>query len=207
MISSRFVRPVALAIALATVPTIRHTYLQQVVPDGRTTAPVEQVLSHLASTPGERTASWMQRVLATEDWFDRTYRVGSKQIRLFVARSYDAKRLYHHPEIALVRGSEITVQGVVRAEGRPEIPLHLLTTRSEDEPGLILYALHYGDGFVDDPIRFQIRSAGSLLFSGRRPMTLFFAMSDENGDAFQRSEAARLLFTAVDAFLKQKPGA
>jgi len=207
MISSRFVRPVALAIALATVPTIRHTYLRQVVPDGRTTAPVQQALSHLASTPGDRTASWMQRVLETEDWYDRTYRVGSKQIRLFVGRSYDAKRLYHHPEIALVRGSEITVQGVVRAEARPEIPLHLLTTRRKDEPGLILYALHYGDGFVDDPIRFQIRSAASLLFSGRRPMTLFFAMSDENGDAFQRSEAARLLFAAVDAFLNQTPGA
>ena len=44
MISSRFVRPVAVAIALATVPTIRHTYLRQVVPDGRTTAPVEQAL-------------------------------------------------------------------------------------------------------------------------------------------------------------------
>src|SRR5688572_20347801 len=94
MISSRFVRPVALAIALATVPTIRHTYLRQVVPDGRTTAPVQQALSHLASTPGDRTASWMQRVLETEDWYDRTYRVGSKQIRLFVGRSYDAKRLY-----------------------------------------------------------------------------------------------------------------
>ncbi len=205
MISARYVRPVAVAIALATVPTIRHTYLRQVVPDGRTTAPAQQALSHISSTPGERTASWMLRNLEAEDWFDRTYRVESKQIRLFVGRSYDAKRLYHHPEIALVRGSEITIKGVVRAESRPEIPLHLLSTRRKDQPGLIIYALHYGNGFVDDPIRFQISNAATLLFSGRRPMTLFFAMSDENADAYQRSEAARLLFTAVDAFLNQSP--
>jgi hypothetical protein len=70
---------------------------------------------------------------------------------------------------------------------------------------LALYALHYDTRFVDDPIAFQIRTAGELLFSRRKPMTLFFAFDERPREdvAVDDSPAMKVLLAAIDAFVAQ----
>ena len=99
-------------------------------------------------------------------------------------RSYDAKSLYHHPELAVTEHTFIRTE-LRRFAQRPDIPVHVLYTESG---GVAFYALHYDRAFVQDPIRFQLRTAGELLFSGRKAMTLFF-MTDDAPDADYRVAA------------------
>jgi hypothetical protein len=65
-----------------------------------------------------------------------------------------------------------------------------------------MYVLHYDDRFVENPITFQIRTAGELLFSGRKPMTLFFLhdLDVPEGARPGTLPSARLLFSAIDRF-------
>jgi hypothetical protein len=68
-----------------------------------------------------------------------------------------------------------------------------------------MYVLQYEDRFVEDPVWFQIRTAGELLFRRRQPMTLFFVL-DSNGSPALDGEPAgslRVLFGAIDAFFQQ----
>ena len=92
---------------------------------------------------------------------------------LTVVRSYDLKALYHHPELAVAYGTSFEGARVEVLPGSPDIPVHVLRTGRESGPAA-MYVLHYDDRFVSDPILFQIRTAGELLFKGRRAMTLFF---------------------------------
>jgi hypothetical protein len=65
-----------------------------------------------------------------------------------------------------------------------------------------LYALLYDDRFVENPIRFQLGQAWELLFSGRRPMTLFF-LTDEQvsaGTTLEALPSIGLFFEAIDRF-------
>jgi hypothetical protein len=66
-----------------------------------------------------------------------------------------------------------------------------------------MYVLHYEDRFIDNPVAFQIQSAGELLFSRRQPMTLFFVLDDAppfNVEVME-SSALKVLFAAIDALV------
>jgi hypothetical protein len=56
---------------------------------------------------------------------------------------------------------------------------------------------------VANPILFQLRTAGELLFSGRKPMTLFFAadLSGRPSADLDGLPAAELLFAAMESFV------
>jgi hypothetical protein len=70
---------------------------------------------------------------------------------------------------------------------------------------MAMYVLEYENRFVADPIRFQLRTAAELLFSGRRLMTLFF-VTDSTGtfapDTLATSPGGVVLFGAIDSFLQ-----
>jgi hypothetical protein len=65
-----------------------------------------------------------------------------------------------------------------------------------------MYVLEYDRGLVDNPIVFQIRTAGELLFSARKPMTLLFVEdATVPSDIDLRSAGVtKILFEAVDRF-------
>jgi hypothetical protein len=204
MISTRYGIPVAVLLALALVPTVIHSYRGATVTDGLTTASVAVVLDGMRSSPTPRRAGWVKNHLASEDWFERVYRVGNQDVTLFVARSYDGKRLYHHPELALLRGVETSPAGVARSTARPDVPLHVLTTAKGAGKGIGVYALLYDGRFIENPITFQLRTSAELLFSGRKPLTLFMA-SDLTGrtDRIDDAAATRVLLAAIEAFERQ----
>lgn len=206
MISTRYVPAACIVVALALVPTLIHSYGAEEGADGRSAATVPEVLDGRPSSPSDRSATWGKRRFDSDDWIERVYaKPGSRErLRLTVVRSYDAKTLYHHPELAVSYGMAFAGEEIARMPGREDVPLHVLKpdvgTRAR-----AIYALHYDEGFIENPILFQLQNAVELLFSRRRPLTLFFVTDPEAEAAAPLDQwpAVPLLFSAIDAFSKQ----
>jgi hypothetical protein len=206
MISARYAAPVAVLLALALVPTVIHSYRGAAVVDGLRAEAIPPRLGDMGSSPTSRRPAWVKDKFDTDDWIERTYKVDQRDVQLFVARSYDAKRLYHHPELALLRGTQTTPGPVAHATARPDVPLHTIRTTRDGRTGVAVYALLYDGGYINNPILFQLRTSAALLVSGRRPLTLFMA-SDLSGDPDRLDEApaTRVLLAAIEAFERQQP--
>jgi hypothetical protein len=204
MISTRYAPVVLCLLALALIPTLLHSYVGYTVQDSRRLEAIGPTLAGLSSQPTSRRAESVQRIFRAEEWLERSYRKpDGSEIRLFVARSHDHKRLYHHPENALARGVDLRSDGRHALPGDPEVPVFVL--RGADRGGLVLYSLLYSGRFIENPIRFQLRTAGELLFSGRRDMILFFALdaSEPHHTPVEAATATMVLREAIDRFLDQ----
>jgi len=201
MLSTRYAPAICAVLLLALVPTIIHSYAGMVVPDTLSTRSIPEQLGEYGSTPTKRSAEWGERRFGSFDWFERQYTSPRDTVVLTVVRSYDLKALYHHPELAVAyHHANFSGGDVGTIDGRPDMPVHLLTS---DETGPVgLYVLHYDGRFITDPIRFQIRTAGELLFTGRKAMTLLFVRDDSvpSGAGPLKLPAAQLLVDAVRHF-------
>ena len=209
MISSRYATPVCVLVLLALVPTVIHSYIQLRRVDNRTTAAVPIVVVGFAGAPSSRDAGWGARRFESQDWMERVYASGSKQVLLSVIRSYDLKRLYHHPELDIAYGVGFAQSRIARDAGHPGMPVHVLRSPSTDSVASAAYLLEYDGEFIEDPVWFQIRTTGALLFRGRQQMTIFFARdlqpqpeSVHDGDL----PSVRLVRAAAEAFLTQPSG-
>ncbi len=199
MIATRYGGAVLGLLALALVPTVIHSYVGATIDDGLSTAAIPATLAGYTSEPSGRNATWGQRRFESFDWIERRYRAPGDEVMLTVARSYDLKSLYHHPELA-VTNVDLPTYAVERWFDR-DLPVHVLQGRAPGGP-LALYVLHSDGRFVARPILFQLRTAGELLFTGRRAMTLVFVLdlSHAAGADAAASGAARVLRAAVESF-------
>jgi hypothetical protein len=206
VISFRFVPIVCAMLLLALVPTWIHSYSGAAHADGLTTSGIPAALGAYHGLPTARNATWGKRRFDSDDWFERTYTDGSHQVRLTVVRSNDLKTLYHHPELAVAYGPSFLPETLHPLPGRPEIPVHVLSP-AEGGNVAALYVLQYEQRFVADPIPFQIRTAGELLFTRRQPMTLFFATETVATDVtdVERLSSPAVLQAAIDAFAAEGP--
>lgn len=200
MISHRFAPITAALLGLALVPTVIHSYRGITIDDGLRVSAIPEVLAGAPSKATDRRARWVESNLAATDWIERNYRLGAENVRLFAARSYDPKRLYHHPELAVLRGTQTASAGRTVLPGRAEVPVHLLRTSRGSLVGFAAYVLHYDGEYVANPLRFQVRTAGELLFSGRRAMTLILASDLSGADTAEGAPDMELLRMAVEAF-------
>ena len=206
MISTRFLAPISLLLAVAAIPTVIHSYRDSNVHDGRTARAIPLTLAGEAGVPTKRRPGWAEDRFSATDWTERRY--GTPEVKLFVGRSFDPKRLYHHPELAVDYGPSYRDGGIVRLSARPDVPFHTLISSGDNRGRVAIYALHADHGYIEDPIRFQLRSAFQMLFSGRTPMTLFFAAQDLPPERpVETSRAATLLLAAIAAFEAQRPSA
>jgi hypothetical protein len=204
MISTRFAVPVVALLALAAVPTVIHSYMPSTISDGRSVRDIPLDLADQRGTQTKRRATWGEDRFGSTDWSDRSYG-GTAGVKFFIGRSLDPKRLYHHPELALDYGETYGAGTTIRLPQRSDIPVHVLRGAEGNARRLALYALHYEDQYVEDPILFQLRTSFRLLFTRRQPMTLFFLAQDLRADeTVETSRAAALLLSAIDAFEKQK---
>ncbi len=205
MISSRYAIPVILLLFLALIPTLIHTYAGAELDDGKSVAVVEKGLNGFISEPyGRHRQEWVDEMFKSQDWFERVYtHPGKNDVRLFVARSYDHKRLYHHPELGLSYGSNLEQQGTVRLTGGQDIPVHLYN--QVDGLGFAGYVLLYDDEFVEDPISHQIKNTLALLVSARKPLTLFYISGsyEKPGVDFRETPAAAILAAAIQDFMEE----
>ena len=202
MIAARYLPAVCVLVALALVPTLIHSYSPDVAVDGRGTEAIPVSLAGYTGVASSRDAAWGQRRFGSDDWIERDYRSGTDEVRLTVVRSFDPKTLYHHPELAIAYSTSFVGEEIKRMPAEPAIPVHRLKPNAGVE-ALGMYVLHYDDQFVENPMLFQIQTAGELLFSGRKPMTIFFALdprAPEDGN-IETSGASRVLFAAIASFL------
>ena len=205
MVSTRYAPIVCLLLAAALVPTVIHSYASIREDDGRLTTSVPATLQGFVSTPSSRDQGWGGRRFDSHDWNERRYTSGSNGVLLTIVRSYDLKKLYHHPELDIAYGTAFTSQQVVRLSDRPDMPIHVLRGTG-DTAVSGAYVLEYEGGFIADPVRFQLRAVGEMLFRGRRPMTVFFARDLESHEPTQPAEtlpSVMLARAAADAFAKQ----
>ena len=201
MISTRFAPAVCAVVALALIPTIIHSYAGMVVNDGRSTASIPTTLAGFTSVPSSRDAEWGKRRFESDDWFERRYLSGSDEVLLTVLRSYDLKRLYHHPELDVAYGAGYLSEAIVELRDAPGVPVRVLRTSAETG-GTAVYVLHYGDAYVANPLWLQVQVAGELLFSGRRPMTLIFArdLRGQRTGGVDSYPSSRVLVDALKSF-------
>ena len=205
ILSARFSPVLCVLFALALVPTLIHSYSGAVARDQRTTAAIATTLGGYRGVASRRDAQWGKRRFDSDDWIERDYSNSlANNVKLTVVRTYDPKSVYHHPELAIAYGTSFESQSTIRLPAYPDIPIHVLRPE-QGEDAWAVYALLYDDRFVEDPIRFQLRTAGELLFSRRKAMTIFFALDDSvlvPGEV-ARLGAVGLLIDAINSFLGQ----
>lgn len=204
MISTRYAIPVIILLILALIPTVLHTYIDAKVTDGKSVNNINMTLNDFTSIPAKRNTQWGMDIFGSKDWLERDYQDKQyNQVRLFTARAYDHKRLYHHPELALSYGHSLSKKDMLNLPGFGEIPVYILS--SSDSSMLVAYALLYDNEFVKDPISHQLSESIRLLVNARKPMTLFYVSQsglDPNAPVIQ-SAAISLLSLAIQSFQSQ----
>jgi hypothetical protein len=205
MISARYVPAICVLFLIALVPTFIHSYGTDVAADGLSTTAIGSSLAGYQSSASGRSPNWGLNRFGSDDWVERNYSSGGDDVRLTVIRSADLKALYHHPELAVAYGprfgASFAGHEVRRLAAAPDIPVHVLRP-APASTALGLYVLHYDGEFIDNPIWFQLRTAGKLLVTGRKRMTLFFAhdLSAPQNVDLDTLPAAKLLLTAIEQF-------
>jgi hypothetical protein len=195
MISTRYLPALIVLLAFACLPTVVHTYMGRVISDGRDVNEIPRRLLALDSQPGRHSAEWVREEYGTSDFIERQY---GSALTLFVARSYDLKGLYHHPELGIAHGDAYGRAEVIRTRERPEVPIFRLQAADGKQS---MYALLYGDAFLEKPLQFQLRNALEPLIRPRAPMTLFFVRQTSASPGRLAPEG--LLLAAIDSFLAQ----
>lgn len=206
MISARYAFPVLALLCLALVPTVTHGYLGVTIDDGRDADAVGWTLAGLQGASTSRSAASIHNSYDSVDWIERRFSGPQGAVTVFVARSFDAKRLYHHPENGVLRGTSLASLGTRRLAPMPDIPVHVLGS-AQHRADLAVYALLYDGRFIDNPYVFQVRSSWELLVGGRKPMTLFLVHDASNPPErpLENSLAVRVLHEAIRQFVGQRP--
>jgi hypothetical protein len=203
MVSTRFAPAAAVLLSLALVPTVVHNYLGTRVTDGRRAAGVATRLAGFDSRPTGRPEPWARRNFDAVDAVERYFGAGDR-LRLLVVRSYDAKKLYHHPELVASYGAGLAPAGTVVLPGDPPVPAFVLRPGRAESRDLVLYALVSRDEVIANPYVYQVRAAGRQLVSGRELLTLIYVHDRAaTGGPVEDEAAAQLLREAVASFLAQ----
>lgn len=175
MISRRYALPLLVVLAVALLPTVQHGYLGYTAESAKVTQEsLPAAVAGISGAPRVRTGGWMTSTYAADSWAERTYApAAQRQVSLFVARGFDLKKLYHHPELGVLRGNSFQPLRTAEVDGRP---VHVLQNVGDGDSAV--YALIYEDEWVGNPYWLQASSAVTSLWTGRRPLTLVFAYGD-----------------------------
>jgi hypothetical protein len=127
-----------------------------------------------ASDSSRKRDAWMRDQFEASQWHEGSFVKDGQRFDFSILRSYDAKRLYHHPENyfanrAFVR--ERRIEWVSTHSGA--VPIHRVYYSDPNAAVLVAYLLVYRSSPVASPYWAQLRAAPVELFSGRTPMTLF----------------------------------
>jgi hypothetical protein len=207
-LSARYATPTLVVLALALIPTIVSSYVRpMVVEHPRLSEALPTVLDGRQSTPTSRRASIIKKEFDTDDWVERQYvRPGDAPVKVLAVRSYDMKRLYHHPELAVTEADYAAAQVAEVPTARGPLDVHVLVGTNGD--GMAAYALLYRTRTVSNPLLFQLTVAPELLLTGRRPLTLVFAEDSayraSPGSDLAQSSAVQAVTRAVQALIAGK---
>lgn len=204
MIAPHYSIPVIALLLVALIPTVIHNYLGLQAKDD---APVESIpttFDNFVSKPSTRLDTWGQETFNSHDWIERMYTdENGRVVRLFVAKGFDHKRLYHHPELALSYGNNMVNEGIQWLQNEQKIPVNVL--RNNNKPGLAAYVLWYDGQFIENPIQHQMRDTLKLLINPKKEMTLFYVSDSYSSDQlpFNESNSALILRKSLISYLKE----
>ena len=200
MIATRLAPAACVALALALVPTVIHSYVGVRDDDGVRAAAMPASLAGMTSRATDRSPRWGTRHFGTDDWIERWYGP-SDDLSLFVARGDDAKALYHHPELAISYPEASLGRATVETlPGRPDVPVFVLRG-IEGRPDMVAYVLRSRGAYISSPVLWQVSQSLLLLVSGRAPLTLIYVHDRKAGVApISEQSSARVLRSAVEAF-------
>jgi len=206
MISARFLLPLIIGLLLAAVPTVRHGYFTfQADAPGITDAALPSTVAGIPGAPRVRQAAWVRNAYGADSWAERAYESPGRAITLFVARGFDMKKLYHHPELGVLRGRSFQPLHHATLPGGAGEPVYVLPA-AEARGESAVYALVYESRWVANPYVLQLSSALSTLWTGRRPLTLVLASGTVLTDQGQPSrDVADLLRAAVRGLAGKPP--
>jgi hypothetical protein len=170
VIATKYAGLAVVVLAISVVPVVAHQYVGWTVLDDRPLA-LDLSVPGMHAVPAPSRGSFINRAFATNDWTEQRYEGAEGSLSLYLIRSFDAKRLYHHPELALLHGRGFEPAVIVRGAEALDVPVRVLTSTT----GIAAYTLVFENDVVDNALRFQLRQAGTLLLSPRRPMTLVLA--------------------------------
>ena len=212
MISARYAWPTTLVLLVAFVPTVIHVYPE---PEPLPSGAIDRVLPENLGgfryvTKGERSAAWVKEAFAADDFVSRSYSSPSgivDGLRIFVARSYDAKKLFHFPEIALSRGRSSTLVRLIEIETDAGIlPARLIEFQAGGDVHRAAYALLYGDRPMLHPIPFLFDLVPELFVGRREPTTLIYVQgsTDPGNEAALEAELQDFLSVSYAALLEPR---
>jgi hypothetical protein len=200
--STRHAWAACLLLGLGLVPTVIHVYRgPPALVAGTLAARIPADLGTFgAKREGLRGARWIAENYGTGDYVSRAYssRLGTRDIELFAASSYDWKKLFHFPEAGLAHGHAVTRTEHKVARG---VPVTVLEFKTSASTRVAVYAFLYGDETIANPIGHVVREVPRLFVSARKRMTLLYAQTDGAPDrgAELEQELAELVAAAGNA--------
>ena len=211
MISTRYAWAVAALLAVALVPTAIHVYgaPEPLQADGLKKLLPARLEGFGEPRDGGHSARWTLGQFGTRDFVTRRYPDldAGNGLELFAARAWDAKKLFHFPDTALVRGGDKSDDRMVEIRvADAAVPARLLEFTASGRRILALYVLFYGEQPVARPVRFQVGLLPELMLGRREPMTLIFVRADATETSRDSVEARLhiLLAAASEAFLNAR---
>ncbi len=209
MIATRHAWLVAGLLLLALVPTWFNVYRQPpaLEPGALAGAIPADLEGYRDAAPGRHDAGWVAAHFASCDYLEREYRVGTHELELFAARTWDAKKLFHFPELALTYGRSVTAERLEELTVMDRaVPVRVLEFRQRATVRRSVSALFFGKEPVRDPMRFLLRSLPALFVGQRKPMTLIYVQGEAQPgrEAALQQELEELLAESAAAFLKAK---
>ena len=160
MISPRYAWAATALLCFALVPTVANVYAG---PEPLPAGELARMLPAASASEGRRRAEWVQTHFGAADFVSRVH----GDVELFAARTWDGKRLFHYPELALTYGRACTARRLVWVgtdAGR--LPVRVLEFKNAGATRLAAYALGYGTRPVERPIGF-LTSVLPELFVGK----------------------------------------
>ena len=186
--SPRFAWPVAALLLLALVPTVMNVYLHPApLEPGALDALLPTEIDGIGSSArGSREAPWIKENYGADDFVTRRF----DDIGFFAARSYDAKKLFHFPELGLDYGRGVTKRRIEELEtAAGTVPMRVLEFRRSGGMNLSAYVLLYGRRTVRDPVVFLAATIPERFVGRREPMTLIYVQSGADPDDPAPAEA------------------
>ncbi len=187
-LSRRYVCPLSACLLLALIPVVVHSYFQAEIDDCRAPQALMPESAQASHSAGSRDA-WMRKLFQSSQWQEGSFVRDGLHFDFSIIRSYDAKRLYHRPETSLVEHAIVERRGIewVRADSGA-LPIHRAYYGDRDPAILVAYLLVYRSSPVASPYWPQLRAAPVQIFTGRRPMTLFFIQARGQPGSLQEVE-------------------
>jgi hypothetical protein len=176
-LSLRYVVPLSACLLLALIPVVMHSYIQVEIDDCKSPWAFLPESAQAFDSGGNRDA-WMRQFFHSSQWQEGSFFKDGLRFDFSIIRSYDAKLLYHRPETSLVEHAVVERRGIEWVQTASGVlPVHRAFYGNTDPAILASYFLVYHSSPVASPYLAQLQAAPVELFSGRRPMTLFFVQA------------------------------